>query len=310
MNIFSSNEIISVYILIPVHNRKDITLRCLDHLRKQEVLLDYKVVIIDDGSTDDTSIIIAEQYPEVILIKGDGNLWWTGAIRKGMECALSKNANYFVWMNDDVIPSFGTLQKLVNFCIHTPNSIVSGQCYEEKELQTPTYGGQKKGFLSNQLFHTPIGEVSQCDFMSGNLVCFPKSIIDKIGFPQSDYLPHNLADIVYTWEAKKAGYQLLVYGDASAICKFNPYEEGFDSSTIPMRNRWKLLKSYKSNLYPPAFWYYCKCFYGILAPLVFFKNYLSLLLYTILRIFFPLSLIRDFKISVQNFLYRCSRKEA
>jgi GT2 family glycosyltransferase len=300
----------SVYIIIPVHNRQEITLRCLDYLKQQMVLKNYSVVVVDDGSSDGTSEAIEIQYPEVFLVRGHGNLWWTGAIRKGMEYALSKNANYFVWMNDDVIPSFGTIQKLVNFCIHTPNSIVSGQCYEEKELQTPTYGGQKKGLLSNQLFHTPISQVSQCDFMSGNLVCFPKSVIDKIGFPQNDYLPHNLADIVYTWEAKKAGYQLLVCGDASAVCKFNPYEEGCDSSIIPMRNRWKLLSSYKSNLYPPAFWYYCKRFHGILAPLVFLKNYLSLLLYTILRMFFPLSLIRDFKISIQNFLCRFSQKEA
>ncbi len=56
--------------------------------------------------------------------------------------------------------------------------------------------------------------------MSGNLVCLPRSVVEKIGYPLSKQLPHCLADIVYTWEAKKAGYELEVLGDATAVCAF------------------------------------------------------------------------------------------
>jgi GT2 family glycosyltransferase len=301
MNIAASKEIISVYILIPVHNRKDITLRCLDHLRNQEVLLDYKVVIIDDGSTDGTSIIITEQYPEVILIKGDGNLWWTGAIRLGMEFAYKEKADYFVWMNDDVIPSPRSLQKIVHFCHKNLNSIVSGQCYSDSSFQQPTYGGQNKGMISVNLFHTPLSKIYTCDCFSGNIVCFPRSVIDQIGLPPSDELPHNFADTVYTWKAKKAGYELFVLGDSTAICESNPYEESLDSSPIPMRNRWKLLTSYKSNLYPPAFWYFCKNFFGIIAPFVFVKTFICFFLYTIARLFIPLILLKYIKLLKTNF---------
>jgi GT2 family glycosyltransferase len=285
----------SVYIIIPVYNRRDVTLRCLDCLKKQMIFNDFGVIIVDDGSTDSTSAEIKAQYPETHIITGDGSLWWAGAIRKGMEYAYQKGAKYFIWMNDDTVPISGTLPLMLEYCSQTSNTIVSGQCYQDENLKFPTYGGQKKNILSITLFYTPIGQYLSCDCMSGNLVCFPRSVIDKIGLPPNDLLPHNMADIVYTWEAKKAGYQLMVCGDATAVCELNPYEEGWASSPIPMFDRWQKIMSYKSNLYPPAFWYYCRRFYGVLAPIAFLQAYVSLCLFTVARYLLPLSVLAQIK---------------
>jgi GT2 family glycosyltransferase len=38
------------------------------------------VIVVDDGSSDRTAEEVAENYPKVTILKGDGNLWWTGAI--------------------------------------------------------------------------------------------------------------------------------------------------------------------------------------------------------------------------------------
>jgi GT2 family glycosyltransferase len=285
----------SVYLIIPVHNRKIVTLNCLWQLRENKILGNYNIIIIDDGSVDGTFEAIQLHYPEVVILKADGTLWWTGAIHKGMEYAYCQGAKYIVWMNDDTLPCYDALSLMVENCEKNPNTIISAQCYADQEFKIPTYGGQKKGFLSLTLFHTPLGEIYPCDCMSGNLVCFPRSVIEKIGFPPSERLPHNCADIVYTWTAKKAGYNLIVCGDATAVCSFNPYEEGWSSSLISMRQRWSMLMSYKSNLYPPAFWYYCQQFYDFLAPFVFLKAYLSLIFFTLLRLILPLSVLTRLK---------------
>jgi GT2 family glycosyltransferase len=278
----------SIYILIPVHNRREITLRCLDHLKQQKILEEYCVVVIDDGSTDGTTEEIKVRYPEVSLLQGDGNLWWTGAICLGMKHAHQMKAKYFIWMNDDTLPIPGAISLMINKCIKYGNTITCAQCYKDYKLKYPTYGGHKKEFLKVSLFHTPFGEIYPCDFMSGNLVCFPISVIDKIGLPPSNKLPHNMADVIYTWKAKKSGFNLIVCGDAMAICALNPYEEGMISSPIPVYQRWKLLFTYKSNLYPPAFWYYCQSLYGLFAPVAFVKAYSSFLLITIFRLILPL----------------------
>ena len=45
----------NVYIIIPVHNRKAITLQCLNTLKNNGDLGQYHVVVVDDGSTDGTA---------------------------------------------------------------------------------------------------------------------------------------------------------------------------------------------------------------------------------------------------------------
>jgi len=69
-----------IYIVIPVYNRKVLTLSCLKNLKTNGDLQRYQVIVVDDGSTDQTTEAIKERYPEIILLSGDGNLWWTGAI--------------------------------------------------------------------------------------------------------------------------------------------------------------------------------------------------------------------------------------
>jgi len=284
-----------VYILIPAHNRKQITLKCLATLGQADYLERYHVVVVDDGSTDGTAEAIHTLYADATVLKGDGNLWWTGAIKKGMEYAYEQGAEFFIWLNDDTLPALGCLPIMVAQCVQYPNTIVAAQCYEASDFETPTYGGQIKEFLSLRLFYTPLNQTIACDCMSGNLVCLPRSVIEKIGYPPNDKLPHCWADVVYTWEARKAGYKLEVLGNATAICAFNPLEEGWASSSMPMAKRWKLLLSLKSNLYPSAYWNYCKNFYGSLALVPFIQVYLRLILFTIVRWLLPLRVLKQMK---------------
>jgi len=131
-----------VYILIPAHNRKQITLKCLATLGQADYLERYHVVVVDDGSTDGTAEAIHTLYADATVLKGDGNLWWTGAIKKGMEYAFEQGAEFFIWLNDDTLPALGCLPIMVAQCVQYPNTIVAAQCYEASDFETPTYGGQ------------------------------------------------------------------------------------------------------------------------------------------------------------------------
>ena len=72
-----------VIALATCHNRREKTLRALASLREQ-VLPDgtaLQVCLVDDGSTDGTGAAVAEQFPEVKLLQGDGQLFWAGGMR-------------------------------------------------------------------------------------------------------------------------------------------------------------------------------------------------------------------------------------
>lgn len=119
----------SASIIIPVHNRKEITIKCLQHLKQCGDLQQYHTIVIDDGSTDGTAEAINQFYPEVTILTGDGDLWWTGAIALGMKYAIEQQAEYIIWLNDDCLPAKGSLATLLHFLKTHPNAIAGAACY-------------------------------------------------------------------------------------------------------------------------------------------------------------------------------------
>ena len=83
-----------IYIVIPVYNRKEFTHQCLLSIIKQ-TNKNFKIIIVDDRSTDGTREMINSEFPEIILLKGDGNLWWTRAINLGVKYALKHGCRIY-----------------------------------------------------------------------------------------------------------------------------------------------------------------------------------------------------------------------
>src|SRR5206468_3871146 len=79
-----------VYVLLPVHNRRDTTERFLKCLAKQGYP-HIHLILLDDGSTDDTSGMAKEYFPKLTLLMGKGHWWWAGSLQQGHKW-LQKNA--------------------------------------------------------------------------------------------------------------------------------------------------------------------------------------------------------------------------
>ena len=57
------------FLVIPVRNRREITLRCLRHLRDHRDLDWLNVIVVDDGSTEGTSEAVRKEFREVQLVQ-------------------------------------------------------------------------------------------------------------------------------------------------------------------------------------------------------------------------------------------------
>lgn len=200
----------SIYIIIPIHNRKSLSLRCISRLKACNLSARYKIVVIDDGSTDGSKEAIAELHPEVHLLTGNGSLWWTGAIKTGMEYAYLQGCQAIIWLNDDCLIQHNTLSALIEFIEHNPRSVVGGLGLESDSLSTISFGGKRRKWLKYKLISDIEEGIISCDLLSGNLVCIPAEVISDIGYPDPQKCPHYGGDSLFLIRARKAGYSIFL----------------------------------------------------------------------------------------------------
>ena len=74
-----------VSVIIPTRDRAHLILRALDSVYSQTRLPD-EVIVVDDGSKDDTCNIIKSHYPDVVLLSQE-NQGVSSARNKGIETA-------------------------------------------------------------------------------------------------------------------------------------------------------------------------------------------------------------------------------
>jgi GT2 family glycosyltransferase len=244
------------YIIIPVHNRKEITLSCLENLRITKALENYSVIVVDDGSTDGTYEDVKREYPSVLIVKGSGDLWWTGAIKLGMEYASHFHAEYIFWLNDDCHLKKNTLSVLIRFMQNYPNTITAPRCLAEVS-GSPV----KNGCLKRTRKSAAPGEITFVDSLSGYCVGIPRSVYEVIGFPDETRFPHYSGDDTYTLKATRNNYKVCILGNAEVLLKnFEDTEHSFSSyldcrfSSFPKMKEVFLAK--KSRYYLHSQFYY------------------------------------------------------
>ena len=95
---------LDIAVCMAAHNRRDRTLACLASLFAADMPAGGRlnVFLLDDGSTDGTGEAVAEAYPQVTLLRGDGACYWAGGMRRAYGAALDGPYTHFVWLNDDV----------------------------------------------------------------------------------------------------------------------------------------------------------------------------------------------------------------
>lgn len=90
--------------------------------------LQYDFILVDDGSTDDTSIILNEfknKFPNLSILKLDKNVGKAEAIRAAV-LSIS-NADFIVYYDADLATPFSELEKLIQFTVlHQNYKMVMG----------------------------------------------------------------------------------------------------------------------------------------------------------------------------------------
>ncbi len=109
----------AVYVVVLSWNGRNFLQTCLDSLRLQ-TYSERSIVVVDNGSTDDSQAFIRQHYPEVILIENACNLGFSAGNNVGMRFALQAGADYVVLLNQDTQVYPRWLEELVRVAEEDP----------------------------------------------------------------------------------------------------------------------------------------------------------------------------------------------
>jgi GT2 family glycosyltransferase len=88
------------------------TLECLEALREC-TYPHLTVIVVDNGSTDDSVARIKSAHPDILLLESGKNLGFSGGNNIGIRYALQSGANYIWLLNNDARPAPDALSALV-----------------------------------------------------------------------------------------------------------------------------------------------------------------------------------------------------
>ncbi len=236
-----------IYIVTPVFNRIDFTNNYLLALSIQ-TNKSFKIIIVDDGSNDGTVELIEQKFPDVILLKEKGDLWWAEATNVGVRYAIEQGANYIMTLNDDTLPEPDYIEKMLYWSDKYPKALLGAMAIDVTTNRA-IYGGEilnwKTGKFKNILANLSKNEFSglhKVNIFPGRGLLIPKTIFTDIGFYDSKNFPQTFADIDFTCRAYARGYEIFCNHDSKI--KIYPDESG---GVQLLQNR--SLKNYYNHLF-------------------------------------------------------------
>jgi len=112
-----------VSIIIPAFNRAAFTLRCLRALAQNSDGPSHEVIIVDNGSTDETRSMLSALSGDVTVITNQRNLGFAKACNQGAQAARSGN---LLFLNNDTEPQAGWLPPLLEVLARERRAAVVG----------------------------------------------------------------------------------------------------------------------------------------------------------------------------------------
>lgn len=225
-----------IAVLYTCFNRKAHTLsslKCLyaslDHYNNTtKDKIDITVYLTDDGCTDGTAEAISTVYPDkdIIILRGNGNLYWAGGMRLAWKEALKRQSewDFYLLLNDDTDLFEDCLEELLKthlFCLQKQgkSGLYSGATCAKSNHSKTTYGGNiiTNRFLGKSHRISPNGVPQLVDTSNANILMVSKSTVDTIGIFYEGYR-HGNADYDYAMSARSHGIPVYITSQFCGAC--------------------------------------------------------------------------------------------
>ncbi len=271
----------NIVVIVPNWNGKDIIGPCLDSLARQTIK--PTIVVVDNGSQDNSVSYIQSKYPDIILIEHDKNRGFAGGVNPGLKFAIDNGYKYAALLNSDAVAKRDWLEKLSAVLDEEKNTgIVTSKILDKSRRRLDSTGD----FYTSWGLPDPRGrgEADEGQYdkeinvfgASGGASLYRVKMLQQVGLFDEDFFAYY-EDIDISFRAQLAGWKVLYEPKAVVY-----HAIGETSRKIPGFTTYQTMKNLPQLFWknvPAKFWpeimprffiLYCSIYISALARGQFF----------------------------------------
>ncbi|MDI6786324.1 MAG: glycosyltransferase family 2 protein [bacterium] len=231
-------------------NFADDTIECINSLKKVDYK-NFKIIVVDNGSANNSWKTIEDTFKsEIILIRNEQNLGFSGGNNKGIEQALNDKVDYIFVLNNDTIVDKEILKELVCFMEDNPQAGIVAPVmffYNRPDyiwfaggiMDRNTGIGDHIGY--GEKFSSKFDKIIECNFLTGCGMFFRSKVFKEVGLFDTAYF-HTSEDADLCFRVMDQGYKLYL----------NPKARLWHKCAASLLN----LAKNKSFIHPSSYIYY------------------------------------------------------
>jgi GT2 family glycosyltransferase len=222
-----------ISIIIVTWNSQDFIRNCLDSIFLTAGEVGYEIIVVDNGSSDQTTKIVREFYPTVNLIENKENLGYAKANNQGIK---ESQGRYILLLNPDTQLMGNSLGSMYEFMegnpqlgalgpqLLNPDKSIQPSCREFPSFSILIWEffGLSRVFPKSRIFgrwrmgYFAFDQPREVDQPMGSCLVLRRETLEEVGvFDENFTMFFNDVDLCY--RIKNAGWKIYFYPDAQVI---------------------------------------------------------------------------------------------
>ena len=217
----------------------------------------YEIIVVDNGSRDQSIQMLREHYPHVRIIKNLRNEGYTKAINMSLRESI---VDMIVLLNPDTIPQAGAVSKMIEYMVSNSKVGICGPKVLNMDgsfQKSCRRGIARPGavfsyflglsrlypndvrYTGYHLDHIDENLITEVGGVSGSCMLIRREVVDQIGYFDERFFAYQ-EDSDYCLRASQKGWNIIYYPDAVV------YHIGGagGSNSYPMRAIYEWHRSY------------------------------------------------------------------